>query len=577
MRSSCTARGPLAACALALPGVVGGAPPSKFDGRGPGNRPRSGCDFGLALNRRSPSCSRGLVHSPPPPPHRIASRGSGLATRRATESSSSSSSALKEMEEVQFAESEALVPAGVANDLVPEALVWAALHGFVVGDRSVASSGTTPGVGMAHVPFSLLPTPIPATAFAQAVELSSLFNDLIDRVSLDVDFLKQALARTQKADDFTARLLSMYSTILDEGVKQDIRLGLSRSDYMLDVATGDLLQVELNTISCSYPGLGSVVSDLHKYLVTELESSTKLDSSRVPENKVTEGFAKALSLAWKEYGNKSAAILMVVQGEEWNMYDQHWLSYRVKELYGIRVIRKTLAQVHAQGSITADGMLVIDGQAVSVVYYRSGYTPADYPSEVEWEARLLMERSSAVKCPSISYHLVGAKKIQQELALPGVLERFVPDKQVAASLRKCFAGLWGLEGAESESIIQTAIKEPHRFVLKPQREGGGNNTYGDDVASKLTELIAAGGDGLAAYILMQRIFPAVHTSYLVRRGAYSAEKTVSELGIFGAYVRNGDRVILNEQSGHLLRTKVSHSNEGGVASGYAVLDSPYLS
>jgi len=35
----------------------------------------------------------------------------------------------------------------------------------------------------------------------------------------------------------------------------------------------------------------------------------------------------------------------------------------------------------------------------------------------------MMEQSSAVKCPSISYHLVGTKKIQQELAKPSVLER----------------------------------------------------------------------------------------------------------------------------------------------------------
>jgi len=36
-----------------------------------------------------------------------------------------------------------------------------------------------------------------------------------------------------------------------------------------------------------------------------------------------------------------------------------------------------------------------------------------------------MEQSSAIKCPSISYHLVGTKKIQQELAKPGVLERYL--------------------------------------------------------------------------------------------------------------------------------------------------------
>jgi len=43
----------------------------------------------------------------------------------------------------------------------------------------------------------------------------------------------------------------------------------------------------------------------------------------------------------------------------------------------------------------------------------------------EWKARLLMEQSSAIKCPSISYHLAGSKKIQQELAKPGVLERYL--------------------------------------------------------------------------------------------------------------------------------------------------------
>jgi hypothetical protein len=40
--------------------------------------------------------------------------------------------------------------------------------------------------------------------------------------------------------------------------------------------------------------------------------------------------------------------------------------------------------------------------------------------------------------------------------------------------------------------------------------------------------------------------------------------------------RNGHNVVLNKEAGHLLRTKVSNSDEGGVAAGFAVLDSPYL-
>jgi glutathione synthase len=40
--------------------------------------------------------------------------------------------------------------------------------------------------------------------------------------------------------------------------------------------------------------------------------------------------------------------------------------------------------------------------------------------------------------------------------------------------------------------------------------------------------------------------------------------------------RNKDKVVINNQSGYLMRTKVSSSNEGGVAAGFAVLDSILL-
>lgn len=49
-----------------------------------------------------------------------------------------------------------------------------------------------------------------------------------------------------------------------------------------------------------------------------------------------------------------------------------------------------------------------------------------------------------------------------------------------------------------------------------------------------------------------------------------------ELGIYGVYVGTTSHAILNEAVGHLLRTKLSSSNEGGVATGFAVLSSPLL-
>ncbi|KAH9688729.1 glutathione synthetase [Citrus sinensis] len=436
-----------------------------------------------------------------------------------------------------IATKEALNLQSVDQDLVQkmvyDALVWSSLHGLVVGDRSVQRSGKVPGVGLVHAPFALLPVSFPESHFREACELAPIFNELVDRVSLDGKFLQESLSRTKKVDPFTSRLLDIHSKMLELNKKEDIRLGLHRSDYMLDEQTKSLLQIEVNTISSSFSGLSCLVSELHRSLIIHYGERLGLDSKKVPGNSAVIQFAEAMAKAWTEYNNARALVLVVVQSEEHN----------------------------------------IGGQVIAVVYFRAGYAPTDYPSESEWRARLLMEQSSAVKCPSISYHLAGTKKIQQELAKPNVLERFLDNKEDIAKVRKCFAGLWSLDDSE---IVSKAIENPELYVMKPQREGGGNNIYGEDVKETLLRLKKDGTDEDAAYILMQRIFPSVSLTFLMRDGICHKDHAISELGIYGAYLRIKEKVIMNEQSGYLMRTKVASSNEGGVAAGFAVLDSLYL-
>lgn len=470
-----------------------------------------------------------------------------------------------------------VVDDNLVPELVLEAQIWSSLNGLVVGDRNVQHSGTVPGVGVVHAPVALLPTPFPKELFDQAIGLATVFNDITDSIGQDADFLQQTLRSAGETDPFTAGLLNIHATVLKEGISQEIRLGMHRSDYMIDVATGSLLQVELNTISSSFPGLSSLVTSMHRHLVKRFGNQIDLDTNCIPENPAGTEIAEALGLAWKEYARNEGVVLMVVQPEEYNMYDQHWLTSLLWRNHGVRLIRRTLAEIHHQGRIAFDGSLLIGEQLVSVVYYRAGYGPSDYPTSKEWEARLLIERSRAVKCPSVAYHLVGAKKIQQELARPGIIDRFLPDLGAATALKNNFAGLWGLEGEGAEEAIEQALAKPESYVLKPQREGGGNNVYGVHVRDKLLELRDQNnGKELAAYILMQRIFPPIHPKHLLRSGKWVYEDTLSELGIYSTYLRNGDKIVLNKQAGHLLRTKTASSDEGGVATGFAVLDSPYL-
>lgn len=55
-------------------------------------------------------------------------------------------------------------------------------------------------------------------------------------------------------------------------------------------------------------------------------------------------------------------------------------------------------------------------------------------------------------------------------------------------------------------LFQDAISNPDRYVLKPNREGGGNNIWGQNIANKLKEFTES---DRAEHILMQKLKPMV--------------------------------------------------------------------
>jgi len=82
---------------------------------------------------------------------------------------------------------------------------------------------------------------------------------------------------------------------------------------------------------------------------------------------------------------------------------------------------------------------------VAIVYQRSCYKPSDFTGEADWQTRLMIERSLAIVCPNIAYHLAGTKKVQQVLSQPGVVEKFITEEAAVERIRKTFADQFSLD------------------------------------------------------------------------------------------------------------------------------------
>lgn len=281
-------------------------------------------------------------------------------------------------------------------------------------------------------PFVLIPSPFPRKEFETAVKLQPILNELTHQVAHDDEFLCTTLANTIKVDTFTAKLFEIYETVRKEGFKQPIALGMIRSDLMLESSCDVdwkfqknaccvpscvkekciyccFKQVEINTIASGFGHLGPISRVVQEYALREMGEDEKVVN--LPENKALSGLCNGMIRAWELYGSSKAVILFVIENVSYNICDQRFHEFYIRETRpDIRVIRRNLTEIYEKGKMNEEGELVVDGFVVSVVYFRAGYEPAQYPSEKEWDARLLIERSKAIKCPTVYYHLAGTKK-----------------------------------------------------------------------------------------------------------------------------------------------------------------------
>lgn len=416
--------------------------------------------------------------------------------------------------------------------------------------------------------------------------------------------------RLIEIDDFISKLWSVHLAVKREGYAHNLSLGLFRSDYMVHINPEgsdkqlQIKQVEFNTIASSFGGLSWEVAALHKYLLSVDAYPDTGERILLPEalrdSKSVPGLASGLAAAHNSYNSPADSgsledwthdrkcVLFIVQDPERNVFDQRHLEYMLLANFNIRSFRVPFDRIQEQTKLSGNrNLLYIPPHSpkkpweVTTVYLRAGYSPDEYKTEKHWESRLLLERSRAIKCPSVLTQLAGAKKVQQVLATPGSphLRWFLCDGEKAAAVQQTFAPIYPMDDTEAgrdAKVLATNPETASRYVLKPQREGGGNNVYRRKIPEFLKSLPES---HWPAWILMEMIEPPALKNAILRNGEIQEGGVIGELGVYGVCLwttgqgSEKGQILENREAGYLLRTKGDTSEEGGVAAGFGAVDS----
>lgn len=497
---------------------------------------------------------------------------------------------------------------------------WSIANGLAVRPPPAAIADTEHELASTlamPVTVTLFPSPFPRTAFEEAQAVQTAYNELYAGISQNEEFLGRIIEELAGGDEFTAKLWNVHLRVKQEGYTHKHSLGIFRSDYLVHQETAkagthpQIKQVEFNTIAASFGGLSAQAAKLHKFLAQTEYPLLKTEPGRpsrydLPSSTSSQDIAAGIRAAFDIYAGSEAAtlglercVLFVVQDGERNVFDQRHIEYYTTAGGSVPVFRLPISEVLQRTSIadTPRRQLLYPLPSnptrvfeVAVVYFRSCYGPSDYPDAAAWESRYQLERSAAIKCPTVLTQVAGTKKVQQVLATPAAegeaedkseLGRFV-DTEKAHRIRRTFANIYPLDatsaaGQQARAWAQD-ITACRRFVLKPQREGGGNNYYKDKIPAHLQTIPES---QWASYILMELITPPPVANLILRNGQVEKGGVICELGIYGTCIwetggNGGGSLLRNEAAGYLLRTKGDQSEEGGVAAGFGSMDSVNL-
>ncbi|CDT53908.1 glutathione synthase [Vibrio coralliirubri] len=476
----------------------------------------------------------------------------------------------------------------IPQQVIEDVCEWAIMHGVAFRQSDNTAR---------HCPFSLAPMSIEREVFEHLLKVTPLITKLINNVSEDHDFLQSSLSNMAKADPFFGRLMELHRQAhgsADERLNPARQpLLLMRTDFMDDRQHGAKV-IEFNGIAAGMAPFGQRATEFHSFMQNQwpnvynnwLEDPSATPAENQGLTQLAYGIANAARQVKADFNEPDKPVLlMVVQKNEDNVYDQHLLEVELQK-QGIRTVRRTFEQLSCQLSSGDNQRLLLkDVGAVDVVYLRAGYQYSDYwaPELNESvcchtlsQTRLFMEQHHVAMNATISQQLATSKTMQMLLTMMSAAEyaRWGLTREEAELVKSVLADMKPITNEAIEWFNTQADKQ--EWVLKNQGEGGGHCVFGDDISEQLSQLKPEEYD---AWALMQRLYP--HERDVPTIAVRDTQQTlvtdlVCEVGLFTAYYKGEPVTELDGYAGYLIRSKPASENEGGIHSGKGILDSLVL-
>ena len=466
----------------------------------------------------------------------------------------------------------------IPSFIIEEMINYLYSHGIVMKNEKK---------GVIQIPCVIFPSPIVKSFFEKIEFYQIAFNKIFDKLSRDQQFLEEILTPLSESDEFIKKNLEISKKAHEFPQKQKIQLNIYRNDFMVDKIKKFIYQTEFNTIAVTMATFSDEMKRFFTYFskkypeffdrfLNKNDREVLIEKSDSIPNFV-DSIIEGIKLFNENY--KETLIIFVVQENEKNIFDQRSIENDLYNRYNIKSRRLTLNEIAKNCEYDENKNIKFENKIISLFYFRSCYTEKDYINEESWKGREMIELSTAIKVPNINSFLTTFKVFQYYLQKPEILKKFCPEELISNDIIRFFMKIYYIRDMnleEQKELYSKIINNLNDFVIKPQKEGGANNYYNEQIKNLIPEGENEPNELLKNSIIMEKIKPPEYETMIIKNDEMVIEKVVSEFSVYGVILSDESKYYLNKSVGFLVRSKEASQNEGGIMAGVAAVDIPFL-